>query len=51
MHMFGWLHYYMCLTWNDSYDLWTLGGRMYLFLQDLAQWTSIHEEMTSFGPS
>jgi hypothetical protein len=41
----------MWLTWHDSRDLWTLGGRICLSLQDLAQWTCIHEEMTSFGPS
>jgi hypothetical protein len=36
----------MWLTWHDSCDLWTLGGRTCLSLQDLARWTGIHEEMT-----
>jgi hypothetical protein len=46
MHMFGWFHYYMCLTLHDSCDLWTLGGRTCLSLEDLAWWKRIHEEMT-----
>jgi hypothetical protein len=40
----------MWLTWHDSCDLWTL-GRICSSVQDLAWWTSIHEEMTVFGPS
>ena len=36
----------MWITWHDSCDLWTLGGRICLSLQDLARWTCIHEEMT-----
>jgi hypothetical protein len=48
MHMFGWFSYYMWLTWLDSCDLWTLGGRTYLSLQDLAWWKAIREGLVPF---
>jgi hypothetical protein len=47
MHMFEWFDFYMCLTFHDSCDSWTLGGNIYFPLQDLSRWIGIHEEMIS----
>jgi hypothetical protein len=51
MHTCGWLFYYIWITWNDMYDLWTLGGGICLSLQSFSRWKSFHEGIRLLVPS